>query len=224
MKQNKVITKPLLNTWDYKKYAGDWDIQLTSEFISSSKEQQKASYIKAIEMALDTFSNFARAYEISIISVPDSKSQLGRVLIEWQLEEEYKKYIERTSEKIKDYPDKIYEIEIKVDLNVFVYTEEHADKPTRSWVRCLDKSLEMGEISIDIPIENDDPSMRFCLAHTLFYPFSYQNNEDNTELFDLNQPLLEKAFKNWEQKFDSEIEADGLPGVYRYGYLPQDQW
>jgi len=219
-----VITNPLLSTWDYKQDAGDWDIQLASEFICSSKEQQKLSYIKAVEMTLDTFSNFARAYQISIISVPDSKSQLGRVLIEWQPEEEYKRYVERTLVKIRNYPDKVYEIEIKVDLNVFIYTEESPGQPIRAWVRCFDESLEMGEFSIDIPIKDDDPSMRFCLAHTLFYPFSYQNNKDNTELFELNQPLLEKAFKSWEKKFNSEIEADGLTGVYKYGYLPREQW
>ncbi len=82
----------------------------------------------------------------------------------------------------------------------------------------------MGKFSIDIQIRENEPSMRFILNHTLFYPFSYQNNEDNTELFELNQPLLEKAFRSWEKKFDSEIEADGLPGVYKYGFLPEDQW
>ncbi|MEL6461354.1 MAG: hypothetical protein AAFQ91_24505 [Cyanobacteria bacterium J06621_15] len=224
MRQNTVITTPLLNTWDYKQDAGDWDIQLASEFICCSKEQQKASYIKAVKMTLKTFSDFARAYQISIISVPDLKSQLDRVLIEWQPEEEYKQYIERTFVKIRNYPDKIYEIEIKVDLNVFIYTKESPYQPIREWVRCFDKSLDMGEFSIDIPIKDEAPSMRFYLEHTLFYPFSYQNNEDNTELFELNQPLLEKAFKSWENKFNSEIEAGGLTGVYKYGFLPREQW
>ena len=224
MMQNKVINKPLLNTWDYKQDAGDWDIQLGSEFICNSEEQQKKSYIKAVKMTLDTFYNFARAYQISIISVPNSSSKLGRISVQWQQEEEYKKYIERTLIRINNYPDKIYEVEIKVDLNVFIYTEKNPKELIQAWVRHFDESLEMGEFSIDIQTEENDPSVRFFIEHTLFYPFSYQNNEDNTKLFKLNQPLLEEALKNWEQKFDAEIEADGLTGVYKYGYLSPDRW
>ncbi len=224
MMQDKVINKPLLDTWDYKQDAGDWDIQLASEFICSSEEQQKKSYMKAIKMTLDTFYDFARAYQISIISVPNSRSQLGRISVEWQPEEEYIKYIERTLIKINNYPYEIYEIEIKVDLNVFIYTKEDPQKLIRAWVRYFDESLEMGEFSIDIQTKDKDPSIRFFIEHTLFYPFSYQNNEDNTELFELNQPLLEKALKNWENKFDSKIEAGGLKGIYKYGFLTEDQW
>ena len=218
MKQDKVITKPLLNTWDYKQDAGDWDILFLAEFICTSIEQQKESYIKAIRMTLDVFYDFARAYDVLITSESDLIS------IKWEEEENYEKYIERTLEKIRYYTDEIYEVEIKVDLNVFVYTEENPNKPVRAWVRYFDESIEMGKFSIDIQILENEPAMAFILNHTLFYPFSYQDNEDNTELFELNQPLLEKAFKNWEQKFNSEIEADGLPGIYKYGFLPKDQW
>ena len=58
----------------------------------------------------------------------------------------------------------------------------------------------------------------------LFYPESWNHHEDNTELSNLNQPLLEEALRNWEQKFDAEIDPDGLNGIYKYGYLPEDQW
>ena len=64
----------------------------------------------------------------------------------------------------------------------------------------------------------------FDISHMLFYPDSWNYQEDNTELANLNQPLLEEALRKWEKKFDAEIEADGLPGIYKYGYLPQDQW
>lgn len=218
MKQDKVITKPLLNTWGYKQYAGDWDLVFPSEFVCYSIEQQKESYIKAIRTTLDIFYDFARVYEILITSESDLIS------LKWEQEEDYEKYIERILKKIGNYSDEIYEIEIKADLNVFIYTEENSGKPPRTWVRYFNESIEMGKFSIDIKTKENEPSMRFLINHTLFYPFSHQNNEDNTELFELNQPLLEKAFKSWEKRFNSEIEADGLPGVYRYGYLPRAQW
>jgi len=41
----------------------------------------------------------------------------------------------------------------------------------------------------------------------------------NNELYSLNQPLLEQALRNWEKSFDVEIEPEGLPGIYKYGFL-----
>lgn len=61
------------------------------------------------------------------------------------------------------------------------------------------------------------------MEHTLFCPYSY-SGEDNRELYALNQPLLKEALRNWEKEFDVEIEVDGLPGIYKYRYLPEDQW
>ena len=60
------------------------------------------------------------------------------------------------------------------------------------------------------------------MDHTLFYPFSGGGSVDNTELFELNKPLLEKALRKWEQNIGIEIEPDpdGLPGIYKYGFLP----
>ena len=85
--------------------------------------------------------------------------------------------------------------------------------------------LEMGEFEIFL----DHPRYKenyvyFDISHMLFYPDSWNYKEDNTELANLNQPLLEEALRNWEQKFDAEIDPDGLNGIYKYGYLPEDQW
>ena len=73
---------------------------------------------------------------------------------------------------------------------------------------------------INLSVEDEEAGILFCMNHTLFYPFSYPTGEDNKELFEINRPLLEEALKNWEQKFDAEIKAEGLPGIYQYGFLP----
>lgn len=218
------VIEPLLSTWGYKQYAGDWDIQLPSEFICCSYKEQKKAYCKAITITLDAFSSLIRAYKISILSLANSESKGNTIIFEHQHTEYYEEYIKRVFKAINDCPNEIYEIEIKFDLYVFIYTEENPNKPIRSWIRYIEKSIEIGEFNIDISTKDNEPYVQFYIEHTLFYPLSYQNNEDNTELFELNQPLLEEALKNWEQKFDAEIEADGLTGVYKYGYLPQDQW
>ena len=51
----------------------------------------------------------------------------------------------------------------------------------------------------------------------------YRFDKNNTELFNLNRSLLKEALRSWEQKFDAEIEADGLPGIYKYGFLLDDK-
>ena len=77
---------------------------------------------------------------------------------------------------------------------------------------------------MELSIEDEAAGILFSMNHTLFYSFSYQGGVDNTELFELNQPLLEKALRNWEQKFNSSIDVEGLPGIYKYGFLPDDRW
>lgn len=219
------VIEPLLSTWGYKQDAGDWDIQLPAAFICSSSKEQKKAYCKAITITLDAFFSLIRVYKISILSILDSGTKGNTIVLKCQHTEDYDEYIKRVFKAINNHPEEIYEIEIKFDLYAYIYTKENSDKPIRSWVRYVEQSIAIGEFNIDISTEDDEPYIGFYIEHTLFYPSSRQNNnEDNTELFELNQPLLEKALKNWEKKFNSEIEADGLTGVYKYGYLPQDQW
>ncbi|MEL6461349.1 MAG: hypothetical protein AAFQ91_24480 [Cyanobacteria bacterium J06621_15] len=219
------VIEPLLSTWGYKQDAGDWDIQLPAAFVCSSSKEQKKAYCTAITITLDAFSSLIKAYKISILSMSNSGCKGNTVIFEHQHTEDYEDYIARVFKAIDNYSNEIYEIEIKFDLHAYIYTKENYDKPILSWVRYVEKSIAIGEFNISISTEDDEPYIGFRIEHTLFYPSSLQNNnEDNTELFELNQPLLEKALKNWEKKFNSEIEADGLTGVYKYGYLPQDQW
>lgn len=217
------IIKPLLTTWGVKKDAGYWYINLPSKFICYSKEEQKESYRNAIVLTLDAFSSFAIIHTISFSPMPNSQSEVKRIILKRELGENYQEYIEKVLKALKDYPAEIYEIDIWFDLNVFVYTKQSPDKAVRFWLRYFGESIEMGNFTINISVEDNEPYMCFSIEHTLFYPFSYQE-DDNTELFNLNQPLLEKALRNWEQKFDSEIEPEGLPGIYKYGFLPYGEW
>ena len=54
--------------------------------------------------------------------------------------------------------------------------------------------------------------------------YLYRFDENNTELFNLNRSLLEKALRKWEQKFNSSIDIKSLPEIYEYGFLPDDKW
>lgn len=217
MKQNKIIN-PLTSSWGYKQDAGEWDMKLPSEFTCYSLEEQKKSYRKAIDLTLESFSLFARFHSVLITSAPKSKT-IDNTLIEWKLEENYNQYIKRVLKFLRDYPDNIYEIDIKADLNVFVYTEKFSKQPIRAWTRYFEESLEMASFNISISQGDSEPYIFFFIEHTLFCPLPFTGNEDNQELFELNQPYLKCALRNWEQQFNSKIEAEGLGEIYEYGFL-----
>lgn len=215
-------SKPLLTTWGYQQDVGKWDVEFSIDFISRSVEEQKNSCKEIILKTLDAFKTLARVNRFAIFPSPELKPKLDVLFIKWEQKEDYEDYIKRFIKTLLTYPVEIYEIEILVDLNVFVYIEKSPNIPVRSWIRCIEPSTQMGRFSIYNWIE-EEAGMIFAIEHTLFYPFSYQG-EDNDELFKLNQPLLEEALKNWENQFNAEIEADGLPGIYKYGFLPYSEW
>ncbi len=99
------------------------------------------------------------------------------------------------------------------------------NKPVRVWVREFGNYVDIGKFEIFLDHQRyEENYVYFDISHMLFYPESWNHHEDNTELSNLNQLLLEEVLRNWEQKLGAEIDPDGLNGIYRYGYLPEDQW
>lgn len=215
--QDLTVVEPLFDTWGEKKSAGYWGIDGNIEWRDFSIQEINAWFAESLTKTLDAFSSLARVYKLVLLEEAELGANIGGVF-EFKSNIPYEKYIQNVLNKIKKYPAPIYEIQIRLDMFVYARTNTSSNKPTRFWVR------EIGDISINIDREDECAGLWLNIENTLFYPFSYQNSEDNTELFDLNQPLLEKALRNWEQKFNSSIDVEGLPGIYKYGYLPQDQW
>lgn len=175
---------------------------------------------------IESFSSLTRVHKIYFGSIPKFRKEIKGINRERQSDESYVEYLESVFQAIEKYPVDIEYINIKLDFFIYVRTEESFPEVTRAWIRDFGQSINLGDITIYLNLEDQDPYASICMEHTLFYPFSYNadDNDDNTELFNLNRPLLEEALRNWENKFDVEIEADGLPGIYKYGYLPEDQW
>lgn len=227
--------EPLLDTWAVTKRGGDWSITPSDDLSNTSVKERNIWYAEAMMSTLSAFSSFARAYLIYFdpLEKLDKLSQgetaenvVDGILIQWDFKEPYKKYLERAFQAVKNYPVDIYTIYVRIDLFVYVRTKESPDKPVRSWVReCGDNSYEMADIQIGIEhLMNNEPFLSFEMKHTLIYPFCHRSYDDNTELFELNRPLLEEALRSWKREFDVEIETDGLKGIYEYGFLPEDQW
>jgi hypothetical protein len=207
---------PLYDTWGGKKYAGSWMIELSFNFTPLSTLEINSWYINTMTQKLETFSELARVWKVSFSS--SSESETRGVVLEWQSGTSYEEYLINILEGIKAYPAAIEELAMQIDLNVFVRTQKSPSKPIREWVRHL------GELYIRGGLEFGDPYLSFSMNHTLFYPFSYIDGKDNEELFLLNQPLLENALRRWEEQFGEISEVEGLPGIYKYGFLPDKEW
>lgn len=218
--------KPLCDTWGAKKSAGSWDLVLEFDFNNESVREHNNWYAETLKKTLEAFSSIAQANAISFDPIYSVKDKHEGVTLTRLQNQSYNNYIRTVFEAIEQYPADIDSISIGFDFFIYVRTEKSFPKPIRTWIREFGKSNDLGHMIINLSVEDEEAGILFSMNHTLFYPFSYNadDNDDNTELFNLNRPLLEEALRNWENEFNSEIEAEGLPGIYKYGYLPEDQW
>jgi hypothetical protein len=126
---------------------------------------------------------------------------------------------------IRDYPVDFVYMTVIVDLYVFVRTPESPDKPIREWISNNNSAKFTFSLECSDKLEDRQPFIDFSVGHTLFSPYSNLYEEDNQELFSLNQPLLENALRTWEKNLGlGEIsELEGLPGIYKYGFMPEEE-
>lgn len=216
--------EPLLDTWAVTKQGGDWSISLPDDLSNTSVEERNTWYAEAMMSTIEAFSPLARLSNISFGAIPtlNVEKKIENKSFIWDLKEPYEKCLERVFQAIKSYPVDIYILYIKLDLFVYVRTKDYPEKPIRAWVgECGDYSYEIAEIQINLEyLMNYEPYLTLIMNHTLFYPDSWKGHIDNTELFELNRLFLEESLKNWEQKFGVEIEPNGLPQIYKYGFSP----
>ncbi|MEM7590152.1 MAG: hypothetical protein AAF383_01280 [Cyanobacteria bacterium P01_A01_bin.83] len=216
--------KTVCDTWGAKKNADSWDLILEFDYNNKSIREHNNWYAETLKNTLEAFSSLAKAYAISFDPIYSIKDNPKGVTLIKQENQSYDNYTKTIFEVIKQYPADIDSINIGFDFFVYVRTEKSFPKPTRIWIREFGESNDLGGMLMQLSIEDEEAGILFSMNHTLFYPFSYPTGEDNTELFELNRPLLEGALRNWEQKLDGKIEVDGLKGIYEYGFLPEDQW
>lgn len=198
--------EPLYDTWGAKKYAGFWGITQPFDFTSLSVAEVNAWYVTSTYQTLDTFSQWARAFEVSFRALSSSE-----VRVSWSKEESYCTYLERVAQAIQEYPAPIYSLDILVDLKVYVRTPASSKRPVQAWVRLP------SEFRIWGGPENVDATFSFNVAHTLFAPWGNEG-QDNRELLRLNQPRLEQALCRWEQRFGPISDYEGLSGIFEYGF------
>ena len=207
-----LINNLLKDTWGHVGYNNEWVIVSSVDLTSATIQEINSWYIDTVQKTLACFSTFARPWKIVIIPHYESEGKL--VSIRWQENTTQVDFINEVINCVQNYSFLIQELEIKVDLNVFVKTLNSSDILQKNWIRCGDEIVICGELK-DI-----DCYMYLSLKHTLFDSDTCELEKDNNELHFLNQPLLEQSLKFWEYQFGSITEFDGYGSIYKYGFLP----
>lgn len=211
--QDLDLTVPYFSTWGAKgQKSATWYINPPFQFQSSNSSKVNAWFLEKTHRTLDAFSHFARAWGIGAQSSPlEPESEFL-----WQCYEKgisYQKFLDKTLSQISRFEKPIYQINVKFDLFVCVYTSKKQESLKQGWVRHLAAFRCQGNL------EDEWSVCEFNLYLSLFQAFvSEYGNGDNQQLHFLNQPLLYEALCKWEQSVGEIVEFEGSPGCYRYGF------
>jgi hypothetical protein len=222
---NISLADPIKDTWIWNQDTGSWSISLPYNINHLSTQESNEWYATILSKTLDAFYDLARVWRVHFGPVENKVAYI--VDFRWQQEDPYKEYISKVLKIIRDYPTKIFEIGLDVELFVYVHTQESPEKPVQEWVR-----LQHNEFFIHGGLSY----LHFDIGYTLFGPgnrdygpltgpypepdedFIYSLDDNKLQL--LNQPLLEKALKQWEECIGHPIsEVEGIPGIYKYGFI-----
>ena len=209
--KESLISDLCCDTWEMRGDTATWYIILPLNFTFLSYKEINAWYQKTVIDTFNSFTNLARVRKVYFTAEESTES----VELEWKSETSYEQYYESLLRDIEDFSFTISFLDIYVDFNVFVRTIQSPQQVIRTWVRYFGKfSFCGGRI-------HSKPFVYLDIDHTLFCPSDVYGG-DNTELYYLNQPLLETALRSWEQKIGKINEVDGIEGIYEYGFLPDE--
>lgn len=202
--------EPLYDTWSFRS-AGDnyWWIN-PPPFKSNSTAEINSWFATTAKNTLDAFFELARVWKVYI--APNYQSEIGGMVLEWKPGESYENYVENAIHAIREFPASISEVELQVDMFVYVRTQSSPNQPVRGWVRYL------GDFSIT-DLMDCEYGLSFGVHHSLFCSDSHEG--DNRELYYLNQPFVSYAFKQWQEKCGAINETQGQ-WTYEYGFLPSE--
>jgi hypothetical protein len=165
-------------------------------------------YVVALSKTVESFAHLARPRFAHFSSLEEGTNL---VVLQWDGIVSVGSYIEKIVEAIQNYAAPIYTLEMEADLYVYARTEDSPTTPVRGWFGLPSEFLLRGAS------EAYSANLCFEIAYTLFCPRS-MDGSDNSELYTLNQPLLEQAMHSWEAQIGPIDEVDGLPGIYEYGF------
>jgi hypothetical protein len=173
-----------------------------------SKAARSAWLLQATRFFLTGFAGFARPFRIRI-NFLSTNQQILREAFDWQPGTSAKSFVENAVARAQDCGEALMEVSVDLDLALWAVPRGRRT-PLHVWVR--------------LPTEfvASNPSSggwaAFHLHHSLLCPASLRGQQ-NSELYRLNQPLLEQALARWECMAGAELEYEGrCPQTFRHGF------
>jgi hypothetical protein len=196
--------KPIFDTWGRKD--GDefaWSSKFRVNFTSASDIEINAWYADAVVKTLSSFSNFARVWDVAFSLKNLSPDNAVLISIpKWQPDFPYDSYIDQMLAAIRACPKQLISFEMKADIYVYTHTSDSPSYPVRGWIR------NFADFWFSVYPDKNLAAIALSTKATLFCQ-SFFRYEDNTELYELNTPLLNEALTQWETHF-GKLDIEGM--------------
>lgn len=202
MNDRDLIAEPTCDTW--RKGAGDAAWYVCPTGAPSPDNDWLAELAEGSFAALG---GLARPWRIGFHSQAEGTSGYARALTPGESRAEL---AADAVHALRGWTGSVVYLHADLDLFAYACTKTSRWKPERVWLR-LPSQLVLRAY------RGEAPGGYLTFAHSLMLPESLQG-DDNSELHDLNQPLLADALRQWEAVAGPIFEWEGSRAVWRYGY------
>jgi hypothetical protein len=195
----------IADTWRWKQDAASWLANLA--FPGGDVAAANRWIAGAIAGLLGDFTALARVRTAMLLD-DDARSDLTK-----GAEEPYAQLRTRLLDAIAGHPRPLTDVELGLDLQVWVRTIDCADRPSLAWLSYPGTALALHVI----PAEGR-AWIEFSISNTLFSAFTYPDKDPNP-LHSLNQPLLEAALRRLRARATDPLDRAGeLRGADEFGF------
>jgi hypothetical protein len=195
----------IADTWRWKQAGAAWLANLAFP----DGDPVTANRWVAVTLAglLDDFAPLARARTLTLLA-DDGPACLARLA-----DEPYAQFRTRLLEAISGHPRPLTDVELELDVRVWVRTTDSPHHPELAWL-----SYPGTELGLHLLPQEARAWVDLSLANTLFSAFTYPDKDPNP-LHALNQPLLETALRRLRARATDPLDRTGeLPGAHEFGF------
>lgn len=197
----------IIDTWGFAKDAAGWGIAFDlATDVADSASAANRWLAQVTEATLTALDDLGRPWRVSFAGIAEPEAT--PFLAVWRpAEQTSTAYREMIIAAIRNETTPIHSVDIDLELNAYVRTDDSPTIPVRTWLR-LPSQLRLWS-----PYAGADASLWLEFEHTLFAPIG-PNYQDNTELLTLNRPLLASALARWSDALGPITERVGYARDY----------
>lgn len=203
-----IYTEYIQDTWRFSGNAPYWAIGDIEKYAAMPSKERYQELLK------QTFKSFeGLIFPLKTTIVPHHTENNKFPVVINGIDKSLEMNLKDIQGAIEDFGGDIYELQIEVAIQVYCKQKDEQEKIARVWLNLND------EITISAGKEDPSPSVMLALSHLLFNPDVSEISTSNLELYHKNQPLLETALRNWEERLGTINEYGGYGSVVQYGIL-----